>query len=468
MIRSRDRNPRPARRCPPESSNSPARPSTSSPTPTTPAGPPPRRSPRAIRRGQQARARAALGLATGNTPVPVYERLVAMHKAGELSFSGSRPTTSTSITRSRPADPRSYRSYMDRHLFRHVDLAPNRTHVLDGTVPEAFVAEHAALFDRMIAAEGGLDFQLLGIGRNGHIGFNEPTQMPVDEALGLPTRLVVLHPVTLADAAGEFGAAASVPLRALTLGVAPILAARSILVLAFGERKAEPLARALTGPDDGRAPRQPAPARGRPGDVDGRRGRGRGARVRGAAMLTVYHLRRLDPRLLPLQRPPRRPRRPARRQPRRPLPRVPRPRPDDRGSATSGSIGGPSTGRRSTTCPARPRGLRVEGPALALVTIGGNDLLRGLVDDDRPRGRRVRPQADGLPRRPADPPRRARHGLRPDLRRRRRGRRHLPRPDPGPRQLRPDERGARRARPEVRRPRRHPRPFPHRAGPTGS
>jgi glucosamine-6-phosphate deaminase len=203
---------------------------------------------RVIRRASQTRARAAIGLATGSTPVPVYERLVAMHKGGELSFSGVSTFNLDEYYPISPADPRSYRSYMDRHLFRHVDLAPNRTHVLDGTVPESFVAEHAALFDRMIAAEGGLDFQLLGVGRNGHIGFNEPTQMPVDEALKLPTRSVVLHPVTLADAAGEFGDSASVPLRALTLGVAPILAARSILVLAFGARKAEPLARALTGP----------------------------------------------------------------------------------------------------------------------------------------------------------------------------------------------------------------------------
>ena len=101
-----------------------------------------------------------LGLATGSTPVPVYERLVAMHKGGELSFSGVSTFNLDEYYPISPADPRSYRSYMDRHLFRHVDLAANRTHMLDGTVPEALAAEHAALFDRMIAAEGGLDFQL--------------------------------------------------------------------------------------------------------------------------------------------------------------------------------------------------------------------------------------------------------------------------------------------------------------------
>jgi glucosamine-6-phosphate deaminase len=137
---------------------------------------------------------------------------------------------------------------MHRHLFSHVDMAPNRVHMLDGTVPEPFVAEHAASFERWIEADGGLDLQLLGIGRNGHIGFNEPSELPVAEALRLPTRLVGLHPVTRADAAHEFGSVDSVIPRALTMGVATILAARSIVILATGARKAEAVAAALTGP----------------------------------------------------------------------------------------------------------------------------------------------------------------------------------------------------------------------------
>ena len=125
--------------------------------------------------------------------------------------------------------------------------------MLDGTVPEAFVAEHAAQFDRWIEADGGLDLQLLGIGRNGHIGFNEPSDLPVAEALALPTRLVELHPVTRADAARDFGGVERVIPRALTMGVAPILAARSIVILATGAHKAEAVARALAGPDDRRS-----------------------------------------------------------------------------------------------------------------------------------------------------------------------------------------------------------------------
>ncbi len=120
--------------------------------------------------------------------------------------------------------------------------------MLDGTVPEAFTAAHAAEFDRWIEADGGLDLQLLGIGRNGHIGFNEPSALTVAEALRLPTRLVKLHPITRADAAKEFGGIDGVIPRALTMGIASILAARSIVILATGEHKAEAVARALTGP----------------------------------------------------------------------------------------------------------------------------------------------------------------------------------------------------------------------------
>ncbi len=202
-----------------------------------------------VREAVAGRGRAVLGLATGGTPIPIYERLVALHEAGELSFRDVTTYNLDEYYPIGPLDPNSYRAYMHRHLFSRVDLAPNRAHVLDGTVPEAFVGEHCAGFDRWIEADGGLDLQLLGIGRNGHIGFNEPGDLPVEEALALPTRLASLHPVTVADAAKDFGGREdAVPARALTVGVAPILAARSILILAFGANKAEAVRRALTGP----------------------------------------------------------------------------------------------------------------------------------------------------------------------------------------------------------------------------
>ncbi|MBX6314990.1 MAG: glucosamine-6-phosphate deaminase [Isosphaeraceae bacterium] len=195
------------------------------------------------------RGKAVLGLATGGTPIPVYAHLVERHRAGDLSFADCVTYNLDEYYPISPLDPNSYRAYMHRHLFGDIDLPPHRAHLLDGTVPEAFADEHAAAYERWIAADGGLDFQLLGIGRNGHIGFNEPTDLPVDRALRLPTRLVELHPTTIADAAKDFGHdPARVPRRALTVGIAPILAARSILILAFGAAKAEAVTRSLTGP----------------------------------------------------------------------------------------------------------------------------------------------------------------------------------------------------------------------------
>jgi glucosamine-6-phosphate deaminase len=201
-----------------------------------------------VRSAVESKGKAVLGLATGATPEPVYARLVALHRAGELSFADVTTYNLDEFYPIHPLDPNSYRAYMHRHLFAHVDLAPNRAHVLDGTVPESATSAHAAEFDRWIVADGGLDLQLLGIGRNGHIGFNEPSDLSIADALRLPTRLISLHPTTRADAANDFGGESRVIDRALTVGVAPILASRSILVLAFGPRKAESVARSLTGP----------------------------------------------------------------------------------------------------------------------------------------------------------------------------------------------------------------------------
>ncbi len=202
-----------------------------------------------IDHAKAARGRAVIGLATGSTPIKTYSELAARHRAGKLSF---RDVTTYNLDEYYPISPvssLSYRYFMDDYLFWEIrDLDPNRTHVPDGTVPEAFVDEHARQYDRWIEADGGLDLQLLGIGRNGHIGFNEPTELSVHEALELPTRLVELHEVTRADAAKEFGSVEAVIPRALTMGIKTILAARSILMLATGPAKAEAVARALLEP----------------------------------------------------------------------------------------------------------------------------------------------------------------------------------------------------------------------------
>ncbi len=195
-----------------------------------------------------ARGKAVLGLATGATPEKVYDDLAARVAAGSLSFRDVTTYNLDEYYPIQPVDPLSYRYYMNRHLFGRVDLAPNRAHVLDGTVPEAAAAEHAAQFDAWIEADGGLDLQLLGIGRNGHIGFNEPSDLPVAEFAARPTLLIDLHPVTKADAVREFGSLDAVIPRALTMGVRQILAARTIIMLATGPKKAPIVAQALKGP----------------------------------------------------------------------------------------------------------------------------------------------------------------------------------------------------------------------------
>jgi glucosamine-6-phosphate deaminase len=201
-----------------------------------------------IRSASSERGKAVLGLATGSTPEKIYANLAELHRRGELSFRDVVSYNLDEYYPISPVDPRSYRTYMDRHLFSKVDILPNRAHVLDGTVPETFVAEHTAEYDRWIDGDGGLDFQLLGIGRNGHIAFNEPSELSVENALKIPTHLARLHPTTIEDAAGDFGGIEKVIPRALTMGVASILAARSILIVALGPRKAEAVAQSLNGP----------------------------------------------------------------------------------------------------------------------------------------------------------------------------------------------------------------------------
>ena len=202
---------------------------------------------RAIRASVAGRGRAVLGLATGDTPIPVYKELVERHEAGEVSFAEVTTYNLDEYYPISPLDPRSYRAFMQQHLFGRVDIAPNRAHVFDGTVPQHAAGEHAAQFDRWIEADGGMDLQLLGVGRNGHIGFNEPSDLGVEEALALPSRPIALARATRKLYAGVFGGEEKVP-GGLTVGVRPIMGARSILVLAFGAAKAGPVARALAGP----------------------------------------------------------------------------------------------------------------------------------------------------------------------------------------------------------------------------
>ncbi len=195
-----------------------------------------------------------LGLATGSTPIPVYAELVAKHRSGSLDFAHVHSFNLDEYYPLSPLNDQSYRWFMNHHLFGHVGIPANQAHVLDGTVPAWASDEHAAQFDRWIETAGGLDLQLLGIGRNGHIGFNEPEEMNLAKAVDLPTRRIELHPVTRTDAAPAFGGLEHVPTHALTVGTRQILKARHILILAFGAGKAEAVAASLQGPPTSRVP----------------------------------------------------------------------------------------------------------------------------------------------------------------------------------------------------------------------
>lgn len=194
------------------------------------------------------RRKAVLGLATGSTPEPVYERLVAIHKQESLSFANVVTYNLDEYYPISPFDRNSYRLYMHQKLFDSVDLPAASAHVLDGTAPAGFVDEVAAAYDRWIEADGGIDLQLLGIGRNGHIGFNEPSDLTIERAIALPTRLVSLHPTTIVDAARSFGGEDKVIRGAITMGIKTILAARSIVILAFGAGKESAVRDAILGP----------------------------------------------------------------------------------------------------------------------------------------------------------------------------------------------------------------------------
>jgi glucosamine-6-phosphate deaminase len=195
-----------------------------------------------IRMRQQEGRPCVLGLATGSTPVSVYAELVRLHRAEGLSFANVTTFNLDEYHPLPPEHPQSYRCFMRTHLFDHVDLDPARTHLPSGTVPKSGVDAHCAAYEEMIRAAGGLDFQLLGIGRTGHIGFNEP---------GSPrhslTRLVTLDPLTRRDAAGDFGGDENTPRHALTMGVRSILNARRVVLMAWGQHKADIVRAAIEG-----------------------------------------------------------------------------------------------------------------------------------------------------------------------------------------------------------------------------
>jgi glucosamine-6-phosphate deaminase len=182
-----------------------------------------------------------LGLATGATMAPLYARLVAAHRAGAISFRNAFSFNLDEYVGVAPGSPGSFRAFMQRHLFEQIDIEPGRTHIPDGTARN--LAAEARRYEALIAAAGGIELQLLGIGANGHIGFNEP-----GSDFSSRTREVRLDEATRLGNAGSFPDSASAPERAITMGIATILEARGILLLATGREKAAAIAAAIEGP----------------------------------------------------------------------------------------------------------------------------------------------------------------------------------------------------------------------------
>lgn len=173
---------------------------------------------------------ALLGLATGSSPVGMYQCMIEAYKAGKISFKNIRSFNLDEYYPITPDNDQSYRYFMDTNLFNAVDIDKNNTRVPDGQTkdPDGFGAK----YDEAIAAEGGIDLQILGVGPNGHIGFNEP-----DSELLLGTHLTALKETTIAANARFFASEADVPRHALTMGLGSIFAAKKIVVLLTGNGK---------------------------------------------------------------------------------------------------------------------------------------------------------------------------------------------------------------------------------------
>jgi len=182
-----------------------------------------------------------LGLATGSTMIGVYKNLVALHQQGSLDFSRVVTFNLDEYLGLAASHPQSFRHFMQENLFAHVNLNPGNIHFPDGTIRGGY-DQYCAEYEQAIRQAGGIDLQLLGIGRNGHIGFNEPTS-----SIGSRTRLKVLSQETLDDNARFFPPGEESPPCAITMGIGTILEARKILLLATGEAKAAAVAKSIEG-----------------------------------------------------------------------------------------------------------------------------------------------------------------------------------------------------------------------------
>ncbi len=195
-----------------------------------------------IHQNNEQNKHTVLGLATGVTPIEVYIELINLHQKKGLSFKNVITFNLDEYFPMQPAEQQSYVQFMKEKFFNHIDINPKNIHIPDGTLTEDKVAEFCLNYEQKINNYGGLDFQLLGIGRTGHIGFNEPGSAP-----NSGTRLVTLNDLTRKDASRDFGGKDNVPVKAITMGIGTIFKAKEIVLMAWNKKKATIVKKAVEG-----------------------------------------------------------------------------------------------------------------------------------------------------------------------------------------------------------------------------
>ena len=195
-----------------------------------------------IKYKQQKNEPCILGLATGSSPVKVYEELVRMHKEEGLSFKNVITFNLDEYYPMTKENKQSYHCFMHQHLFDHIDIKSENINIPDGTVSIENLNQYCIDYEMKIKNSGGIDFQLLGIGRTGHVGFNEP-----GSHINSGTRIITLDHITRVDASSDFNGIENVPKRAITMGVSTIMRSKRIVLMAWGQNKSEIVKRTIQG-----------------------------------------------------------------------------------------------------------------------------------------------------------------------------------------------------------------------------
>lgn len=195
-----------------------------------------------IKSKQEKKENCILGLATGSSPIKVYAELVRMHKEEGLSFKNVITFNLDEYYPMTKENNQSYFHFMHQHLFNYIDIKPENIHIPDGSVAFEDIHQYCIDYEAKIKNTGGLDFQLLGIGRTGHVGFNEP-----GSHINSGTRIITLDHITRVDASADFNGINNVPKRAITMGVSTILQSKRIVLMAWGQNKADIIKRTIQG-----------------------------------------------------------------------------------------------------------------------------------------------------------------------------------------------------------------------------